>query len=65
LEIAIGPAIEPVADSGGKRIVHGGMAQMALDAHRPKIPALVEESCDTDDRIELQKGERWSLGRLG
>src|SRR6187455_3713153 len=44
IEIAIGPAIKPMTDAGSKRIVHGGMAQRALDADGLDLALLIEEA---------------------
>ncbi len=44
IQVPVGPAILAMTDSGSQRIVNGGMAECALDAHRFQIAGMVEES---------------------
>ena len=56
IQIAIGPAIQPAADSGGERVIDRGVAQRARDTHRVQVAAGVEESLHSNDGIEFQQG---------
>ena len=46
VEITIGPAVQAAANAPGERVVHGGVAQRTLDAHRGHPLVLVEEAGD-------------------
>ena len=57
VEVAVGPAVEPMADAGRERVVDGRVAERALDADR-RQRAAGEEARHADDRVELQQRER-------
>ncbi len=50
VQVAVGPAVQPLADSRSKRVVHGGMTESALKTHRAKIAALVKKARHKGDR---------------
>ena len=60
VKIAVGPTIEPLANSRRERVVDGRMAKRALDAHRLDAAVGVGEGGDADDSVQLEQG-RWSL----
>src|SRR5262249_1080711 len=55
VEIAVGPAVQSLTYSGSKRVIHGGVAERTLNAHRSKISVLFKQPCHSDDRVELQQ----------
>src|SRR6185312_9462152 len=57
VEIAVGPAVETLADAGSERVVDGGMAERALDAHALDAAVAVRESRDADHRIQFEQGD--------
>ena len=58
VQILVRPAVEPLADSRGERVVDGRMAEGAGDADRAERATRVEEALDADDRVQLQERER-------
>src|SRR3569833_411993 len=58
IEIAVGPAIQPVSDARRERVVHTGMTQSALYADRLQAQPGTERARQTDNRIELQQRQR-------
>ena len=59
VEVAVGPAIEPPADTGDEEIVDRGMAERALDTDRGHGFALgIKEPGDAEDGILAQEDER-------
>src|SRR5262249_35786460 len=57
IQIAGGPAIQPMADPGRHGIVDCGVANSALNANRPKCSLVVEEAGQTHDRVEFEQGQ--------
>src|SRR4029077_12401282 len=55
VEIAVGPAVEPLANAGRKRIVDGRVTKRALDAHRPDAAVGIGKGGDADDGVELEQ----------
>ena len=58
VEVAVGPPVEPMADAGGKRVVHGGVAERALDADRFQASVRVERASQTHHGTQLEQGKR-------
>jgi hypothetical protein len=58
VQAPVRPPVQAPADAGRERVVHGRVAQGALDAHGPQRPRVVEATGDAHHRAELQEGER-------
>jgi hypothetical protein len=58
IQVAGGVAVQPVTDARRERIVDGGVAQGALDAHRAQTAARVEEPGDANHRLQLKQCQR-------
>ena len=55
IEIAVGPAIQPVPDASRERVIDRRMAQGTLDADRDQMPGAIEEASHPHHRIEFQQ----------
>jgi hypothetical protein len=66
VQIAVGPAVEPLTDAGRERVVDGRVTKRALDAHRLDAAVGIGKSRDADHRIQLEKGDRrrWIMASM-
>ena len=61
VEVAVGPAVEPLADAGRERVVDRRVAQRAGDADaRQRVRAVdgLDRALQADDRVELEQRDR-------
>ena len=58
VQVTIRPSVQPVADAGRERIVHSGMTERALDAHRTDRAAGIQERGHADDCIRFEQRDR-------
>jgi hypothetical protein len=58
VQILVRPAVQPLADPRGERVVDRRMAESAGDADRAERATRVEDALDADNRVQLQESER-------
>ena len=62
VQIAVGPAVKAVSNTGRKRVVHSRVTQGTLNSERSQAILPVKETRHADNRIELQ--QRQCIGRV-
>src|SRR3989449_9161975 len=62
VEVAIRPSVQPPTDARGERVVHGRVAECALDPDRSDAAVGVEEPADAHHRLQFE--QRQGGGRI-
>jgi hypothetical protein len=58
VQVAVGPTIKAMADSGRERVIDCGVAECALNAYRTQLAIAVKECSKADDRVQFQERQR-------
>jgi hypothetical protein len=57
VQVTVGPAVQALADAGGKGIVHPGVTEGAGEPERLETTVLLDGSLETNDGVELEEGD--------
>src|SRR5438046_650311 len=58
VEVAVGPAVEPMPDARRERVVHCGVTGRACNADGSDVAVGIENPGHADDGVQLQQGQR-------